>query len=166
MLLSNECKIDTSLSFYYGCFEQTPPKLFMKWLPMSTITNFGLTSTLIQQALAACNATITFSLSDSSSMLIVFGSIWQNVNKGISCGYTCKTISNFRGFTNSPKDLFDNVPGNKDINRKIWTIFFIDYCVWILVPNSYNKTGAACCSLHLRCHLYLMRCWNHFLNHR
>ena len=24
----------------------------------------------------------------------------------------------------------------KDTNRKIRTIFFIDYCVWILVPNS------------------------------
>ena len=50
---------------------------------------------------------MTFSLRVSSSIVMVLGSIWQNVNKGISCGYTCKTKSNFLGVTNSPRDLLD-----------------------------------------------------------
>ena len=69
-----------------------------------------LTSTLTQHALAAWRATMTFSLRVSSSIVIVLGSIWQNVNKGISWGYTCKTKSNFLGVTNSPRDLLDRVP--------------------------------------------------------
>ena len=37
----------------------------------------------------------------------------------------------------------------KDTNRKIRTQFFIDYCVWILVPN-FNKTCTApLCAAHI-----------------
>ena len=31
----------------------------------------------------------------------------------------------------------------KDTNRKIGTTFFVDYCVWVLVPNSQYKTCTA-----------------------
>lgn len=42
-------------------------------------------------------------------MLMVFGSIWQKVKSGMSSGKTLRTMSSFRGRTNSPKDLLDNV---------------------------------------------------------
>ena len=48
----------------------------------------------------------------------------------------------------------------KDTNRMIGTTFFIDYCVWILVPNSKQHMSAPfvrCSHLH-RFHLYCVYC--------
>ena len=78
-----------------------------------------LTSKLKQQALAACNATTTFSLKVSSSMLMVFGSIWQKVKRGVSSGNTLRTKSSFRGRTNSPKLLLDKLGSGPEMKTKI-----------------------------------------------
>ena len=75
---------------------------------------------------------MTFSLRVSSSMVMVLGSIWQNVNKGISCGYTCKTKSNFLGVTNSPRDLLDlrfvPEPAGKGPEEYLLLVLWVEKC--------------------------------------
>ena len=51
---------------------------------------------------------------------------------------------------------------NKDTNTKIGTTFFMDYCVWILVPNFQRDMHSL---HHFKLHLCLLQ-WNLFLNHR
>ena len=60
---------------------------------------------------------------------------------------------------------------HKDTNRKIRTIFLIDHCAWILIPNSLQEMHSPFNSMfgsyHLRLHMCLLCCCrNHFWNHK
>ena len=64
---------------------------------------YSLEDTLTSNALAACMAKTTFSLTPSSSMLTELGLSWQNLDRDMSAGYTSSTVSSFLGLANSPK---------------------------------------------------------------